>query len=71
MRVDEALVEGISLVGLRRDFCDERVRARDMIVREMVEDGLMAATDERWRLTLRGRMVSNEVFGRLLETVAA
>ena len=26
----------------------------------------MGASDGRWRLTVRGRMVSNEVFGRLL-----
>jgi hypothetical protein len=30
----------------------------------------MGVEDGRWRLTLRGRMVSSEVFGRLLETVA-
>jgi len=40
-------------------------------VKEMVEDGLMWDEGGRWGLTLRGRMVSNEVFGRLLEDVAA
>jgi len=36
-----------------------------------VEGGLMWDEGGRWGLTLRGRMVSNEVFGRLLEGVTA
>jgi oxygen-independent coproporphyrinogen-3 oxidase len=35
----------------------------------LVEGGLMTIDDGRARLTVRGRMVSNEVFGRLLEQV--
>ena len=35
--------------------------------RELVDGGLMSDEGGRWTLTLRGRMVSNEVFGRLLE----
>jgi oxygen-independent coproporphyrinogen III oxidase len=40
------------------------------IVEELVEGGLMEAVEGRVRLSLRGRMVSNEVFGRLMEGVA-
>jgi oxygen-independent coproporphyrinogen-3 oxidase len=39
-------------------------------VRELAEEGLMTVDAERWKLTQRGRLVSNEVFGRLLEGVA-
>jgi len=38
--------------------------------RELVEEGLMWAREGRFGLTLRGRLVSNEVFGSLLEGVA-
>jgi len=37
----------------------------------LIVDGLMTEEDGCWRLTLRGRLVSNEVFGHLLEAVAA
>jgi oxygen-independent coproporphyrinogen-3 oxidase len=40
-------------------------------VRELVAEGLMLNDGGRWRLTLRGRLVSNDVFGRLLEGVTA
>jgi oxygen-independent coproporphyrinogen-3 oxidase len=36
-----------------------------------VREGLMLHEEGCWRLTLRGRLVSNEVFGTLLEGVAA
>jgi len=44
------------------DACEEAVE-------EMVEGGMMEARDGRWFLTLRGRVVSSEVFGRLLTGV--
>ena len=59
------------LSGCCGRFGVERVRGCEDGVREMVEGGLMADEDGRWRLTVRGRMVSNEVFGRLLAGVAA
>jgi oxygen-independent coproporphyrinogen-3 oxidase len=34
--------------------------------RSLAQDGLMSERDGRWALTLRGRMISNEVFGQLL-----
>jgi len=63
------LREGVSLEALRERFGVERVAACDDAVREMVEGGLMQSGDGRARLTLRGRMVSSEVFGRLLASV--
>jgi oxygen-independent coproporphyrinogen-3 oxidase len=60
------MCEGIDLAGLRRDWVAEFETA----ARELGREGLMLQDDGRWKLTLRGRLVSNDVFGRLLETVA-
>jgi oxygen-independent coproporphyrinogen-3 oxidase len=65
------LREGVDVAGLRERFGDARVSDCEADVRDMVEGGLMESDDGRWRLTLRGRMVSSEVFGRLLEERAA
>jgi hypothetical protein len=35
-----------------------------------MEGGLLTEVDGRWRLTPRGRLVSNDVFGHLLEEQA-
>jgi oxygen-independent coproporphyrinogen-3 oxidase len=59
--------EGVALDGLREEW----VRGFAESARELVAEGLMTGGEGRWRLTLRGRLVSNEVFGRLLERVAA
>jgi len=59
--------EGVAVGSLRADF----VESCEGSVKEMVEEGLMTDEDGRWKLTLRGRLVSNDVFGRLLEGVAA
>jgi oxygen-independent coproporphyrinogen III oxidase len=64
------LREGVSIEALRERFGHARVAACEEAVRDMVEGGLMRDEGGRWRLTLRGRMVSSEVFGRLLEVVA-
>ena len=65
------LAEGVCAATLRAEFGDVRVSACEAEVEEMVKGGMMTAVDGRWRLTLRGRMVSSEVFGRLLVPVAA
>jgi len=65
------LSEGVDVAALRKRFGNARVSACEADVRDMVEGGLMQARDGRWRLTLRGRMVSSEVFGRLLEARVA
>jgi len=60
------LVEGIAVQTLKDEFGAARVRGCADAVSELVSGGLMSAVDGRWQLTLRGRMVSTEVFGRLL-----
>lgn len=61
------MTEGISMQQLRSEFAEELVAPYEEAVRELVDEGLMLAEEDRWRLTLRGRLVSNEVFGHLLE----
>ena len=60
---------GIPISDLRERFATELVVPCEEAVRELVAEGLMLVEDDRWRLTLRGRLVSNEVFGHLLERV--
>ncbi len=38
---------------------------------ELAREGLMIVDDSKWRLTLRGRLLSNDVFGHLLAGVNA
>ncbi len=64
------LMEGLAadrLRGFRREWVEELEGA----ARELVRGGMMWGSDDRWGLTLRGRMVSSEVFGELLAGVAA
>jgi oxygen-independent coproporphyrinogen-3 oxidase len=63
--------EGVEVQALRADFKREWVAPFEESARELVREGLMALEVGCWRLTMRGRMVSNEVFGALLEGVAA
>jgi oxygen-independent coproporphyrinogen-3 oxidase len=63
--------EGIAAAALRAEFRREWVGAFEECAYDLVREGLMAQEYGHWRLTLRGRLVSNEVFGALLETVAA
>lgn len=61
------LAEGIRVGDLPREFV---VEVQDEVA-QLVAGGLMRAEGGRWKLTVLGRMISNEVFGRLLEGVAA
>jgi oxygen-independent coproporphyrinogen-3 oxidase len=60
------LVEGVSLAALRAEFGDGAVAVFDGVVAELVEDGLLTRDSDRVALTMRGRMLSNEVFGSFL-----
>ena len=60
------LVEGISLYALRQEFGDGLVAEMIESLRELSEAGLVTVDGDRVRLTGAGRMVSNEVFERLL-----
>jgi oxygen-independent coproporphyrinogen-3 oxidase len=65
------LVEGLSLTLLRVEFGEATVAAFDDVIAELVADGLLAREGERVALTMRGRMLSNEVFGRFLGVTTA
>jgi oxygen-independent coproporphyrinogen-3 oxidase len=65
------LVEGVSLTWLRAEFGDVAVAAFDHAIADLIADRLLAREAERVALTLRGRMLSNEVFGRFLGVATA
>jgi oxygen-independent coproporphyrinogen-3 oxidase len=58
--------EGVDLDGLRGEFGDELVRGAMAAAKEIEEARLIQRDGLRLRLTAQGRMVSNEVFSRLL-----
>ncbi len=60
------LVDGVSLEGLRAEFGDRLVSGMMEQLREVEEGGLVEVIDGWVRLTPAGRMVSNEVFERVL-----
>ncbi len=62
------LREGVNVAALREAF-GARADALRLAVQEMCEAGWMVERDGCWTLTLQGRVISNEVFGRLLEPV--
>jgi oxygen-independent coproporphyrinogen-3 oxidase len=63
--------EGICVADLRAGFGQQRVAVAEQAVHEMAVGGVMLAQQGRWRLTARGRAVSNEVFERLLVEAVA
>jgi oxygen-independent coproporphyrinogen-3 oxidase len=60
------LVEGVSLAALRAEFGNKAVAECDGVLAELVADGLLTREEHRVALTPRGRMLSNDVFGRFL-----
>jgi oxygen-independent coproporphyrinogen-3 oxidase len=64
------LVEGVSLPALRREFGEDAIAAFDEVIGELVADRLLMCEGDRVALTMRGRMLSNEVFGRFLGVAA-
>ncbi len=65
------LNEGVSISQLRRDFPSEFVVPAEDAAQELIRDGLMIEQSDRWQLTLRGRLISNDVFTNLLMGIAA
>jgi len=63
--------EGVSVEELRTEFGRELAAPCEEAAKALIAEGLMTRDTDRWRLTLRGRLVSNEVFGHLLQGVAA
>ena len=60
------LNRGIDLEHLRLEFGDEAVAARESAIQQCVREGLLERQNTNLRLTARGRLLSNEVFGRFL-----
>ena len=59
--------EGVSLGEMRREFSAPAVREFLATVAELEDEGLITFVDgDRVALTARGRLLSNEVFGRFL-----
>jgi oxygen-independent coproporphyrinogen-3 oxidase len=65
------LNEGVDLRLLRGQFGEAMVQDAMPALLEVREAGLLELETDCIRLTARGRMVSNEVFSRLLVTSAA
>ncbi len=57
---------GVSLPALREEFGVDAACQFDSAIAELASDGLIECLDEHVRLTLRGRLLSNEVFARFL-----
>ena len=60
------LVEGVSLAALGAEFGNKAVAECDGVLAELAADGLLTREEQRVALTTRGRMLSNDVFGRFL-----
>jgi len=58
--------EGVDLEELRSEFGEELIHGAVAALDDLEEAGLVEREESRVRLTARGRMVSNEVFSRLL-----
>ncbi|MGZ7057610.1 MAG: coproporphyrinogen-III oxidase family protein, partial [Candidatus Angelobacter sp.] len=59
------LNRGVDMERVRKDF-GEAANKFEAIIDEMVADGLLIRSGENLRLTNRGRLLSNEVFGRFI-----
>ena len=64
------LARGVDLAQLAGEFGHAAVAGVTDVVEEIVREGLLQQTDKSVRLTVRGRMVSNEVFQKFLTVEA-
>ena len=62
---------GLAVEVLRNAAPRGLFAAVEEAARELIRDGFMVECEGRWQLTLRGRMLSNDVFANLLAGVAA
>jgi oxygen-independent coproporphyrinogen III oxidase len=62
--------QGLGLEHLRQQFSTELVAPTADAANELIRDGLMIEHNGRWQLTLRGRLLSNDVFTNLLMGIA-
>lgn len=63
--------EGLSVSQLKRKFPTYLVAPAEDAANELIREGIMTEHDGRWQLTLRGRLLSNDVFTNLIMGVAA
>jgi oxygen-independent coproporphyrinogen III oxidase len=62
--------EGLNVPRLREQSPRELFGPTEEAARELIREGLMIEQDDRWQLTLPGRLLSNDVFTNLLMGVA-
>ncbi len=60
------LREGVNLASLRDEFGGNAMRGFDSVIAELTADGLLEQSEEFVRLTMQGRLLSNEVFAEFL-----
>jgi oxygen-independent coproporphyrinogen-3 oxidase len=59
--------EGVELAGLRNEFGAAEVAEFEPVIGELAAEGLVTCDGGRVALTMRGRLLSNEVFQRFLK----
>jgi oxygen-independent coproporphyrinogen-3 oxidase len=64
------LNRGISLADISEKFGSGALNGYQPIIAELIADGLLDDAGNRLHLTPRGRLLSNEVFGRFLRDEA-
>jgi oxygen-independent coproporphyrinogen-3 oxidase len=60
------LADGVSLTAMRAEFGDAAVAGFDGVVTKLVDDGLLVRVGDRVALTMRGRLLSNEVLAEFI-----
>ena len=60
------LNRGVDLDRLRADFSPESIAGCESMIEECIREGLLEKAGTAVRLTVRGRLLSNEVFARFL-----
>ncbi len=61
------LSAGVSRMGLEERFGAATIRRLQLVLDELEEGGLIQRAGDRIMLSSRGKLISNEVFGRILE----
>jgi oxygen-independent coproporphyrinogen-3 oxidase len=59
--------EGVELAALRSEFGEAAVAELEPVMGELAEEGLVVCEAGRVALTMRGKLISNDVFGRFLK----
>ena len=62
---------GVSIAEIATEFGGAAVANYQSVIEELLRDGLLEGLNGRMRLTSRGRLLSNEVFGRFLQEKSA